>query len=77
MEVAMEDHTITWRAEVCGDVKISAETAEEAKTLLASMSRSELLKLSNIWQHEKPVLIDTVDTKLGTLDQETWETIYE
>ena len=54
-----------------------AETAEEAKTLMASMSRSDLLKLSNIWQHEKPVSIDTVDTKLGTLDQETWETIFE
>ena len=55
----------------------NAKTAEEAKTLLASMSRSDLLKLSNIWQHEKPVSIDTVDTRLGTLDQETWETIYE
>ena len=73
----MEDHTITWRAEVCGDVKISAETAEEAKTLLASMSRSDLVKKSNIWHHENVVSVDTVDTELGTLDQKTWETIYE
>ena len=77
MEVAMENHKITWRAEVCGDVKIFAETAEEAKILLASMSRIDLLKKSNIWQHEKPVSIDTVDTKLGLLDQETGEIVYE
>ena len=76
-EVGMEDHTITWRGEVCGEIKITAETAEEAKILLASMSRNDLLKKSNIWQHEQPVSIDTVDTKLGLLDQETWETIYE
>jgi len=73
----MEKHTITWRAEVCGNVNIVAETAEEAKTLLASMSRNDLIKNSNIWQHEKPVSIEAIDTKLGILDQETWDTIYE
>ena len=76
-EDIMDTYTITWRGEVCGEIKITAETAEEAKILLASMSRSDLLKKSNIWQHEKPVSIDTVDTRLGTLDQETWEIVYE
>ena len=77
MEVAMEDHTITWRAEVCGDVKISAETADEAKAKLASIPRSELVKHSSIWQHDKPVSIETVDTELGLFDKESWELVYD
>ena len=73
----MEDHTITWRAEVCGDVKISAETADEAKAKLASIPRSELVKHSSIWQHDKPVSIETVDTELGLFDKESWELVYD
>ena len=73
----MENHTITWRAEVCGDVKISAETADEAKAKLASIPRSELVKHSSIWQHDKPVSIETVDTELGLFDKESWELVYD
>ena len=73
----MENHTITWRAEVCGDVKISAETADEAKAKLASIARSELVKHSSIWQHDKPVSIETVDTELGLFDKESWELVYD
>ncbi len=33
--------------------------------------------LSSIWQHDKPVSIETVDTELGIFDKETWELIYD
>ena len=76
-EDIMDTYTITWRGEVFGDLKITAETADEAKAKLASIPRSELVKHSSIWQHDKPVSIETVDTELGLFDKESWELVYE
>lgn len=71
----MKNYTITWRGEVFGDVKIAAKTAEEAKEKIALISRSDLVKHSSIWQHDKPVSIENFDTDLSLFDQETWEAI--
>ena len=76
-EDIMDTYTITWRGEVFGDLKITAETADEAKAKLASIPRSELVKHSSIWQHDKPVSVETVDTELGLFDKESWELVYE
>ena len=73
----MDNYTITWRGEVFGDLKITAETADEAKAKLAFIPRSELVKHSSIWQHDKPVSVETVDIELGLIDKESWELIYD
>lgn len=73
----MSSYTITWRGEVFGDLKIVAESADEAKEKIARMPRSDLVKHSSIWQHETPVSIETVDTELGLFDQNTWELLYK
>ena len=73
----MDTYTITWRGEIFGDLKITAETTDEAKAKLKSIPRSELVKLSSIWQHDKPVSIETIDTELGIFDKDTWELIYD
>ena len=73
----MESFTITWCGEICGNVEIHAQSAEEAKIRLASLPRSDLIKGSNIWHHQKPVSIESIDTRLGLLELEAWETICE
>ena len=47
----MDTYTITWRGEVFGDLKITAETADKAKAKLASMPRSELIKHSRYYNN--------------------------
>ena len=68
----MDTYTITWRGEVFGDLKITAKTVDEAKTKLASIPRSELIKHSSIWQHDKPVSVETVYTECSFFDKESW-----
>ena len=55
---------------------MEAETASDAKEMLASMKNEDLVKSSSIWQTEEPVSVENVSTDLGDLDEETWEIIY-
>ena len=55
---------------------MEAETASDAKEMLASMKNEDLVKSSSIWQTEEPVSVENVLTDLGDLDEETWEIIY-
>ena len=73
----MDEHTLTWRGEVYGEIKIYAESASEAHKKLDEMTYEDLVKASKIWKNEKPVSIECVDTTLGLFDQETWEEIYK
>ena len=72
----MDEHTLTWRGEVHGEIKIYAESASEAQKKLEDMTYEELVKTSKIWKNEKPVSIECVDTKLGLFEKEAWEEIY-
>ena len=73
----MDTYTITWRGEVFGDLKITAETAKEAKEKLASIPTSELVKYSSIWQHDKPESVEAVNSELSLFGKESWELVYE
>ena len=72
----MSKHIITWCRTIHGDISVEAETASDAKEMLASMKNEDLVKSSSIWQTEEPVSVENVSTDLGDLDEETWEIIY-
>ncbi len=72
----MDEHTLTWKGEVYGEIKIYAESASEAQKKLEEMTYEELVKTSKIWKNEEPVSIECVDTTLGLFEKETWEDMY-
>ena len=58
----MSEHIITWERKVQGDIKIEADTLDEALAKLDTMKTSELVKSSEIWQSEELSTIRHTDT---------------
>ena len=54
----MDEHTLTWKGEVYGEIKIYAESASEAQKKLEEMTYEELVKTSKIWKNEEPASIE-------------------
>ena len=69
----MSIHKITWQGNVFGDIEIEANSAQEAKEKLKEMTQTKLVQSSKIWNNDKPVQIEGVDTDYGFVDQRTWE----
>ena len=69
----MSIHRITWQGSIYGDIEIEANSAQDAKEKLLSMDLSVLLSSSKLWNNDKPVQIEGVDTNYGFVDQRTWE----
>ena len=69
----MSIHKITWQGNIFGDIEIEANSAQEAKEKLKEMTQTKLVQSSKIWNNDKPVQIEGVDTDYGFVDQRTWE----
>ena len=69
----MSIHKITWQGNIFGDIEIEANSAQDAKEKLKEMTQTELVQSSKIWNNDKPVQIEGVDTNFGFIDQKTWE----
>ena len=69
----MSIHKITWQGNVFGDIEIEANSAQEAKEKLKEMTQTKLVQSSKIWNNDKPVQIEGVDTDYGFVDQRTCE----
>jgi len=69
----MSIHKITWQGNVFGDIEIEANSAQEAKEKLKEITLIKLVQSSKIWNNDKPVQIEGVDTDYGFVDQRTWE----
>ena len=69
----MSIHKITWQGNVFGDIEIEANSVREAKEKLKEMTQTKLVQSSKIWNNDKPVQIEGVDTDYGFVDQRTWE----
>ena len=58
----MSEHIITWESKVQGNIKIEADTLDEAREKLDAMKTSELVKSSEIWQSEELPSIRNTET---------------
>ena len=68
----MKKYKITWQGNVYGEIEIEANTVHAAKEKLSLMNQSELIKISQIWNSDKPVKIEGADTHFGFVDEQTW-----
>jgi len=73
----MEEFSITWSGKIYGNIKIREKSSKKAKEKLRSMTKIDLVGNSGIWQNDDCIKIECVDTYLGTLDEKTWDMIFD